>query len=292
MLIGAIEAGGTKFIYGLAKEDGTIIERHSCPTEHPDITLEQVRRYFDDKKISALGVGSFGPIDLNPNSPTYGFITETPKPHWGHVDFLGKFKDLNIPIGFDTDVNGAALGEAKWGASQGLPNSIYITIGTGVGAGVIVNDELVHGILHPEFGHILLAKHPEDSFEGACPYHKACFEGLASGTAVHKRWNQKGIDLAPNHQAWEFEAFYLAQACMNLVLTISPNKIILGGGVMGQEFLFPIIRTKMVELLAGYIQAKEITDHIDDYIVPPKLGDNAGFMGAVALGLKALAEQK
>lgn len=286
MLIGGIEAGGTKFVYGIANENGDIIERLSCPTEKPEITLKTVFDYFASKNISALGIASFGPIDLNKLSETYGYITTTPKPHWQNTDLVGAFRRLDVPIAFDTDVNGAALAESIWGASLGLKNSIYITVGTGIGGGIITEGNIVHGMLHPEIGHMLIRIHPEDNFEGVCPFHKNCLEGMASGPSFNKRWSILGKhqELPLNHKAWDFEAYYLAQALVNIILILAPEKIILGGGVMNEKHLFPKIRGYVVELLSGYLNSQYILDDIDSYIVEPKLGNNAGLLGAIALG--------
>lgn len=287
-MFGAIEAGGTKFVYGLISQDGKILERFSCPTEKPETTIPKIVDYFKDKNIKALGLGSFGPIDPNPNSPTYGHITTTPKPYWADVDLIVAFKELGVPIGFDTDVNGAALGEALWGEGQNLQNIVYITVGTGIGAGLIVEGNLVHGALHPEAGHMILRNHPEDTFDGKCPFHGTCWEGLASGPAIEKRWGIKASELEVEHKAWDFQAYYMAQALMNIILVVAPEKIILGGGVMKQKHLFPKIHQEVQKLLAQYIKIPQITKNIQDYIVPPKLGDNAGFLGAGALAKNAL----
>mgnify|MGYP001297137332 CR=1 FL=1 len=290
MLIGAIEAGGTKFVCGIGNEEGTILDRISFPTEQPEKTLEQTIRYFQDKKVEAIGIGSFGPIDLDPSSPNYGHVTTTPKPGWSGFDFLGTMKDaFPVPIGWDTDVNAAALGEARWGAAKGLDSCVYYTIGTGVGVGVYAEGKLVHGLVHPEGGHVPLRRHPDDPFEGWCPYHKDCLEGLAAGPSLEKRWGKKGSELPADHPAWELEAYYIGQAVAGAILMLSPKKVILGGGVMHQQQLFPLIRAQVQRLLNGYVKADAITKHIDQYIVPPGLGDNAGLCGALALGLDAAA---
>ncbi len=284
MLIGGIEAGGTKFVCGIGNEKGEILERISFPTETPEITLTKVIEFFKDKNITALGIGSFGPVDLNPDSKTYGYITKTPKTSWQDYDVLGYLKNyFNIPIYFDTDVNAAALGESVWGAAKNLKNCMYLTIGTGIGGGILINGKLVHGMLHPEMGHILVKRHPEDNYSGKCPFHKDCFEGMASGPAIEERWGKKGNELPKEHKAWDMEAFYIAQALMNYILIFSPEKIILGGGVMKQSQLFKKIRENVKELLQGYIQTTEILEDIDNYIVYPELKDNAGLLGAIAL---------
>ena len=188
-------------------------------------------------------------------------------------------------MGFDTDVNGAILGEVTWGAAKGVDTAIYITIGTGVGVGVYVNGGLLHGLVHPEAGHMLLAKHPRDTYGGRCPYHRTCLEGLAAGPAIEERWGRKGTELADNEEVWELEAFYIAQAVTNYILAYSPQKIILWGGVMHQESLFPMVREKVKEMLSGYISHEMIWDKIDDYIVKPALGEDPGILGAIKLGM-------
>ncbi|MBB3113962.1 fructokinase [Paenibacillus phyllosphaerae] len=288
MRIGAIEAGGTKFVCGIGNELGEIEDRTSFPTEAPERTLAQVIDYFKDKSFGAIGVGSFGPIDINPNSPTYGFVTTTPKPGWSGFDFLGALKrHFDVPYGWDTDVNAAAVGEATWGAAKGLDSCLYYTIGTGVGVGVYAEGKLVHGLMHPEGGHVLTRRHPEDDFAGVCPYHGDCLEGMAAGPALEARWKVKGHELPVDHQAWEIEAFYIAQALSSAILMLSPQKIILGGGVMQQPQLFPLIRAGVQKNLNGYVNAAEIVKNIDSYIVEPGLGTQAGLSGAVALGIRA-----
>lgn len=290
-LLGAIEAGGTKFVCGIGHEDSTILERVSFPTTTPEETMSRVHDYFRDKEIEAMGIGSFGPIDPIPGSPTYGYITTTPKPHWSNFDLVGAIqKSKNCKVGFDTDVNGAALGELRWGAAQGLDNCLYITVGTGIGAGSALNGGLIHGLSHPEMGHILVRRHPDDQYQGTCPYHGDCLEGLAAGPAIVKRWGvANGADLPPDHPAWEMEAYYLAQALMNYILVLSPQKIIMGGGVMKQSQLFPLIASKLQTLLNGYVQHPSLREGIADYIVSPGLGDNAGLAGALALAEAALS---
>lgn len=287
MIIGAIEAGGTKFICGIIDSNGNILEKINFPTETPEITLTKVINFFQNKNISAIGLGCFGPIDLNPSSENYGCITTTPKLSWRNFNILNYLKKyFQIPIIFDTDVNGAALGESLWGAGKNLKNCVYLTIGTGIGGGALVEGNLVHGLLHPEMGHMFIKVHPEDNFEGICPYHKNCLEGLASGPAIEKRWNTKAYNLPADHKAWELEAYYLAQGIVNLILSLSPEKIILGGGVMKQEHLFPLIRKEVTKILNNYVSTKTILENIDDYIVYPQLKDNAGLLGAAALVLK------
>jgi len=289
MRIGAIEAGGTKFVCGIGNEHGTVEERVSFPTEQPDVTLAHVINYFRDKQVEAIGVGTFGPIDIDPASPSYGHVTTTPKPGWGGYDFLGTLKkEFDVPFGWDTDVNAAALGEATWGAAKGLGSCVYYTIGTGVGVGVYTEGRLVHGLVHPEGGHVLVRRHPEDTYEGFCPYHGDCLEGMAAGPAIEKRWKMKASELPVDHPAWAMEAFYIAQAVAGTILLLSPKKIILGGGVMHQLQLFPLIHEQVQRNLNGYVNHPSVKDGIAEYIVSPGLGDNAGLCGSVALGLEAL----
>ena len=288
MRIGGIEAGGTKMVCAVGDEKGELFDRVTIPTGQPEETFAEMIRYFSDKQIEALGIGCFGPVDLNRSSATYGFITSTPKPGWKNTEVVGRFqKALSIPVGFDTDVNGAILGEVMLGAAKGCENAIYITVGTGIGVGVYVNGGLLHGLVHPEGGHILLAKHPKDTYSGKCPYHGCCFEGLASGPAIEERWGKKAELLADVTEVWELESYYIAQAITNYILTYSPQKIILWGGVMHQNQLFEQIRTKVKEVLNGYVQHQAVTEKIADYIVPPALGDNPGILGAIQLGVLA-----
>jgi fructokinase len=291
--IGAIEAGGTKFVCGIGDEKGQILERVSFPTEAPDVTLARTIDFFRGHRVDAIGIGSFGPIDVNPESPTYGYVTTTPKPGWNGFDFLGTMKrEFPVPYGWDTDVNAAVLGEARWGAARGLSTCVYYTIGTGVGVGVLAEGRLVHGLVHPEGGHVLVRRHPDDAFAGHCPYHGGnCLEGMAAGPAIERRWGVKGHELPADHKAWELEAWYLAQSVVSAVLLLSPQRVIMGGGVMKQAHLFPMIRKQVQTMLNGYVQAEAITSRIDEYIVPPGLGDNAGLAGALALGIEALGRQ-
>ncbi len=286
-MFGALEAGGTKMVCAIGEENGKILEQVSIPTRMPGETMPEIIRYFKDKDIKALGVASFGPVDPDPASPTYGYITSTPKPGWHMYDLLGALrKEFPIPMGFDTDVNGSLLGEVTFGASKGISDAVYITIGTGVGMGILSGGQLVHGMLHPEAGHYRMIRHPKDRFEGRCPYHKACLEGMASGPAINDRWGVSAKELGDRDEVWEMEGYYLAQACMNLILTVSPKRIILGGGVMHQEKLFPIIREKTAEMLNGYVKTKELED-MEHYIVPASLNDDQGIMGCIKLAADA-----
>ena len=285
MKIGALEAGGTKMVCAIGNEEGEIFDRISIPTETPEITIPKLIAYFKDKQIEALGIGCFGPVDLNRASETYGYITTTPKLAWINFNMVGAFADaLQVPVGFDTDVNGSALGEATWGATKGLENSIYITIGTGVGVGVISNGKLLHGMMHPEGGHLLLQKHPDDTYQGFCPYHRNCLEGFAAGPAIAGRWGKPGAELAEQKEVWELEAYYIGQALANYIMILSPQRIVLGGGVMHQEHMLPLVRQELKKQLNDYIKTKEL-DEPDHYVVLPSLDDNQGIMGAIKLGL-------
>ena len=289
MLIGGIEAGGTKMVCAVGDENGVVKDRVSFPTRQPKETFEDIIGYYKNWDIKALGIGCFGPLDLDKKSATYGYITKTPKAGWENCDIVGAFKEaLGVPVGFDTDVNGAVLGEVTWGAAKGLDSAIYITIGTGVGVGVYVNGGLLHGLVHPEGGHILLIRHPKDTYEGKCPFHKNCVEGLAAGPSIEARWGKKAAELADRDEVWEMEAYYIAQAITDYILSYSPQKIILWGGVMHQEKLFGMVRKEVLNLLNGYVAHEMITEHIDQYIVPPALGEDPGIMGAIKLGLDAL----
>ena len=288
---GALEAGGTKMVLSVLDEAGEILERVSMPTGAPEDTMPGMIAFFREHPVKALGIGCFGPLDLNPDSPTYGYITATPKLAWRDYPIVPAFREaLGIPIGLDTDVNGAALAEARMGAARGLDSCLYVTIGTGVGGGLIIGGSPVHGLTHPELGHMLLAPMPDDPTpDGFCPYHKHCLEGLAAGPAIQKRWGAPAQELPPEHPAWALEADYIAQMCHNAIMAFSPEKIILGGGVMQQEFLFPMIRERTMALLGGYLCSPVVERGIEDYIVAPGLGVNSGVMGAYLLAREAEA---
>ena len=287
MVYGALEAGGTKMICAICKENGEILEQVSIPTSSPDETMPRVIDFFKDKGIAALGVACFGPIDLDKSSETYGYITSTPKVKWQNYPILPVIeKALSVPAGFDTDVNGSLLGEVSFGSSRGLENAVYITIGTGIGGGVLSNGKLLHGMLHPELGHMILVPHEKDHFQGICPFHKNCFEGMASGPAMEARYGKKADSLSGVPLVWEIEAYYIGQALCNIILTLSPERIILGGGVMHQMQLFPLIRKQVKEQLNGYIKTKELAD-LDNYIVPASLNDNQGVLGCLQLAINA-----
>ena len=280
MLFGGIEAGGTKFVCAVGDETGKILEKISFPTEDPDVTLAKAKAFFDQYEIEALGVGTFGPVDLDKRSATYGTILNTPKIKWRNYPLLDKLKaDYSVPVYLDTDVNVACLGEYTYGAGKNVDSCLYITVGTGIGAGLVQNGKVFQGKNHPEMGHILLQKHEDDPFSGSCPNHGACLEGLASGTAIEKRYGKKAFELANDEKVWEIEAYYLAQACMNYFVMLQPEKIILGGGVMKQEKLYDMIREEFMKLLNGYLEVPDVKQ----LIVEPELNDDQGVIGAIAL---------
>lgn len=299
-----IEGGGTKYVcalsYGRSPE---LISRASFPTlNDPNATLGACIAWLKEQqaahgKISAIGVGSFGPIELNKASPEYGRVTTTPKPGWEDADVAGAFaRAFGVPVGFDTDVNGAALGELEWGAGRGLNSLVYITIGTGIGGGAVINGQPLHGLLHPEMGHLRLSRNPsQDTFAGNCPAHGDCWEGLCSGPAINKRLGVPAETLPADHPVWPQVAHYTGIALTNIILTLSPERIILGGSVpkagqMGQQKFMALVRAETAKTLNGYLKVPALLQHIDDYIVPPGLGDNAGVCGAVVLAKRAAGE--
>lgn len=288
MKLGALEAGGTKMVCAIGDETGKIYEQVSIPTQTPDSTMPQLIAFFEERGVDALGIGCFGPIELDRQSPRYGHITTTPKEAWRDYDIVGNFaRALDCPIGFDTDVNGSVLGEVTFGQAKGKSCVIYLTIGTGVGGGIYIDGKLLHGMLHPETGHVLIRKREDDSYSGKCPYHKTCLEGLAAGPAIEERWGCNAKELADRPEVWDLEADYIAQALVGYILTLSPEMIVLGGGVMHQEQLFPLIRSKVTEMLGGYIQTQELQD-MQHYIVPASLHDDQGIMGCLELARRAL----
>ena len=290
--IGALEAGGTKMVLAVYTAEGQELERITLPTETPDITLPKMTAYFRDHGVDALGVSAFGPLDLDPASPTYGWITTTPKLDWRNTPLLPALLDgRDIPAGIDTDVNGAVIAEVEMGAARGCDSAVYVTVGTGIGGGVYVNGRTVHGLLHPEVGHMLLRPHPEDPIpDGVCPYHRGCLEGLAAGPAIAARGGGDAKALPDDHPAFEIEAHYLAQMCANLILTVSPQRILLGGGVMQRKALLPMVREETKRLLNGYIASPLVNERIDETIVPPALVPLSGLVGAYLIGKKAMGD--
>lgn len=291
MVYGAIEAGGTKFVVAVGDEKGNIIKRETYKTTEPAETMQQVIQFFKqyESDLKAIGIGSFGPIDIRKDSKTYGYITHTPKLAWRNYNIVGALKnEFHVPMGFTTDVNAAALGEVKLGAAKGLDSCIYVTIGTGIGGGAVVRGEILEGFSHPEMGHIMVKRHKHDRFTGNCPSHDDCLEGLAAGGAIEKRFGKKSALLADKEEVWNLEAHYLAQAVMNYTLTLSPERIVLGGGVMKQRQLFPLIRQKLKGLMNQYVQLPPL----DEYIVPPMLEDDAGITGCVILAVQTYEKEQ
>ncbi len=288
-LYGALEAGGTKMVLAVIDEEGEIRDRVSMPTRTPAETMPEMIDYFRGYPIVSLGIGSFGPLDLDPRSQTFGFITATPKLPWRNYPLLRAFTEqLGVPAALDTDVNGAALAEAALGAAKGLDSCLYVTVGTGVGGGLIINGKPVHGLVHPEIGHIPVRPMAQDPMPGGiCPYHGACLEGMAAGPAIEKRWGISARELPDDHPAWELESEYLSQLCVTAMLAFSPEKIILGGGVMQKKFLLPLIREKTVQALKGYVAHPAVENGLRDYIVEPGLDTASGIMGAWLLARQA-----
>ncbi len=286
-LYGGIEGGGTKFNCVVGDSPENIIAEARFPTTTPAETIGQVIDFFMPyvNQLQGIGLGSFGPFDANSLSPTYGYITTTPKPHWDNTNILGMLREkINLPIAVDMDVVVAGLGEARWGASKNDSHSLYLTIGTGIGGGYIVDGKPLRGLVSLEMGHIRIPHNFElDPFRGACPYHGDCFEGLAAGPAIQARFGQRAETLTDDNPYWQVEAEYIAYALVNFILSLAPKRIIIGGGVMQKDFMFPSVRRKVQKLLNGYINHEMILKDIDNYIVPPKLGNRSGVLGAIAL---------
>lgn len=285
--VGAIEAGGTKFVCLVGSGPMSIAARVEFPTTSPPETIGRAVEFFRAHRPAAIGIASFGPLDLDSASPTYGHLTSTPKSGWQHVDLVGPVRiALGVPVALDTDVNAAALGEKRWGAAQDVETFVYLTVGTGIGGGGMVEGRLIHGLLHPEMGHMRVPHDRQaDPFAGTCPFHGDCWEGLASGPAIEARWGRRAEELPPGDAAWPLEAHYLALGIANLICALSPQRMVLGGGVMRQVHLLPRIRQNVLALLNGYIRVGELLDHVDRYVVAAGLGENAGALGAMALAL-------
>lgn len=294
-LCGAIEAGGTKFICAAGHGPSSIESIERIPTATPERTLARVLDFFRpfQRRLKALGVGSFGPIDVSPGSPSYGRLLETPKRGWSDVNVLQMLcQEVDVPVALETDVNAAALGEGRWGAGQSVDSFLYLTVGTGIGGGFVQGGRCLHGALHPEMGHIRVPREPDDAFSGCCPYHQDCLEGLASGPAIEARWGAKPEDLVTDHPAWDLQARYLASACTSFVYTLSPQLIILGGGVMQQSHLYPMIRRKLASLLCGYpCIAPVASNDLTQLVVAPQLGWRAGMLGAMAMAQDLLHDE-
>jgi fructokinase len=296
-IYGGVEAGGSKFVCAIGDGAGRILAEQRFPTTDPAATLEKMRGFLREGSrnfgtLSAIGVASFGPLILDRMSARYGFIGRTPKAGWSNTDVLGTLApEFSCRIGFDTDVNAAALAEHRWGAAQDVDNLVYLTVGTGIGGGVLVRGAPLHGLVHPEIGHIHPRRHALDAgFEGICPFHRDCLEGLASGPAILARTGAELQYLDAAHPQWELEADYLGQLCAQLVLALSPQRIVMGGGVMTQLRLLPLIRQRLLHWLGGYVDSSEIRERIDHYVVAPALGAQAGVHGALALAIDAISQ--
>ncbi len=298
-LYGGIEAGGTKFVCMVGTAAGQVVEEIRFPTTHPDETIQHAITFFaayvERAELAAIGIASFGPVDLNPASATYGYITSTPKPHWSQVDLRGRIqRALNLPVAFDTDVNAAAFGEHYWTLeNKTLDPFVYMTIGTGVGVGVFANGAPIHGLVHSEAGHFSVHHDREkDPFPGVCPFHGDCLEGLASGPSMEKRWGRRAETLPGDHPAWDLEAGYIALALVNLIYAYSPLRIVLGGGVPQHPGLHEAVRQKVRQYNHGYVQSAMLLDKIDEYIVRPSLGNRSGGLGAIAMAIDLLDNTK
>jgi fructokinase len=285
-VFGGIETGGTWTVCALGSGPAEIVARERFPTTHPAETLSRIIEFFRRQDLpAAIGVGSFGPVDLNPDSPHWGEVTTTPKPGWRHTPVAGVIaRELQIPVGFDTDVAAAAIGEHRWGAGRGARSLCYLTVGTGIGAGLLLGGRPWHGLVHPEVGHMRIPHDREaDPFAGICPLHGDCFEGLASGPALAARWGTPAERLPADHPGWELEAEYIALGILTIVCTVSPHRVIAGGGVFEHPALLPAVRRRLQELLGGYLETPLLLEHIDRYLVAPGLGDDAGVLGAIAI---------
>lgn len=290
-IYGGVETGGTWCVCALGTGPDDIVAERTFPTREPGETLDAIAAFFDDASSppAAIGVGSFGPVDLNPASDTWGYVTTTPKPGWAHTPVASVLRErLDVPIRFETDVNVAALGEQRWGAGRDAPTLSYLTVGTGVGAGLVIDGRPVHGLVHPEVGHLRIPHDTaRDPFPGACPVHGDCWEGLAAGGAIADRWGVSAKELGDDHPAWALEAEYLALGLLGIVLVASPHRIIVGGGVMERASLLPAVRQRLRDLVGGYLDTPLLRGDIDEYLVAPALGDRAGVLGALALAASA-----
>ncbi|MBL7165770.1 MAG: ROK family protein [Dehalococcoidales bacterium] len=292
-LYGGIEAGGTKFVCAVGTCPDDVSAEVRFATTTPSETIGRTIDFFRERPepLTAIGIGSFGPLDLNPDSPTYGYITTTTKTGWTNTNFAGVLQEaLNVPVLLDTDVNAAALGEHKWGVAQGLDTFIYLTVGTGIGGGGMVNGHLIHGLSHPEMGHVYIPHDPvRDPYPGCCLYHGDCLEGLACGPAIEERWGQPPETLPADHSAWRLEARYLALGLVNIIFALSPQRVIIGGGVLQQESLLPMVRKNVHELIHDFVPVPPLSNDTDSYIVLPALGQKAGVLGAIALAQQAIS---
>jgi fructokinase len=285
-VFGGIETGGSKWVCAVGTGPDDLRATETIPTTTPAETIAGAVAFFEQEgPVDAIGIGSFGPVDQMTSSPSWGHITTTPKPGWANTDVGQEVRRrLGVPVAFDTDVNAAALGEHRWGASQSLDTFAYITVGTGIGGGGMARGHLLHGLVHPEFGHLRIPHDTRaDPFPGACPYHGDCWEGLASGRAIEARWGRSGHELLDRDEVWQLEATYLALGLVSVICVLSPQRIVLGGGVGTTPGLLSLVRPRIVALLNGYLDSKAVGDEIASYVVPPALGTRSGVLGAIAL---------
>jgi len=292
MLFGGVETGGTWCVCAIAGGPEEIVAEEQFPTTKPPQTLDRIVEFFQaGPKVEAIGIGSFGPVDLDPESATWGYVTTTPKPGWQWTSVAAVIRErLGVPVAFDNDVDAAALGEYRWGAGHGIGSLCYLTIGTGIGAGLLIDGQPWHGLVHPEVGHIRLSReHDRDSasFAGICPVHGDCWEGLASGPALEARWGMAPDQLPADHEAWAIEAEYIALGILSIVLVFSPERVIVGGGVMEHVGLLDAVRRRLRELMAGYLPTPLLGEEIESYLLAPQLDDRAGVLGAIALAQTA-----
>ena len=289
-LYGGVETGGTWVVCALGTGPDDIVAQETFATGAPGPTLERIAAFFErGPRAAAIGIGSFGPVDLDPRSPTWGCVTSTPKAGWVHTPVAPVLRDrLGVPVHFDTDVTTAAIGEHRWGAAAGVDSLCYLTIGTGIGAGLLIDGRPVHGLVHPEVGHLRIPHDRQrDPFAGNCPVHGDCWEGLAAGPAIAARWDADPRELGDDHDAWALEAEYVAHGILAIVCVASPQRIIAGGGVLERPGLLSAVRARLVALNAGYLETPLLGDEVDRYVVAPALGDRAGVLGAIALAQSA-----
>lgn len=298
-MYGAIEAGGTKFVCAIGTDTQSILERKTIPTTTPNETIDQVESFFKNARkkygdLSFSAIGSFGPIGVHAEKSDYGIIKQTTKPGWSQFNIKQAISQaLETPVVIDTDVNCALIGEASYGAGKGFNNLIYMTFGTGIGGGILIDGKILKGFSHPEIGHMFASRHPEDTnFKGVCAFHgNKCYEGLASGPAIFERWQAKGQNLDPSHPAWKIQSYYAASLCLSLIQILSPDRVILGGGVMQQAHLFPMIRKDLTKLLANYIDLSAHNIDVEHLISPVALNGDAAIIGCILMAKSAYEQQ-
>lgn len=287
-LSGGIELGGTKCLCGVGPAPDEITAQVRIATTTPAETLGAALAFFRAHAPAALGVATFGPVVLDPAAPRYGTVVTGTKPGWERTDVLAPFRELGVPLALETDVNAAALGEYRYGAGRGCDPLVYVTVGTGIGGGALIDGKLLHGLFHPEMGHLRVPRHSDDDFAGACEWHGDCLEGLAAAPALRARWGADPTALPDDHPAWKMEAHYLAHGLAAIVATLTPQRIVLGGGVMRRAPLPGLVRARLRALLGGYLPVPALGDGIDEFVVSPGLGERSGLVGVLALAGGAL----